>query len=228
MEPLDRCHAGAGGAADPSLTLPIDLPGILMKTALRAGAFGAAGLTVVALVALMSWALSNKTPVTSMSGFTRVQQPAAEFTLPLFEGGDLVLSDVLGRPIVLNFWASWCAPCRDEAAGLERTWRAYRDRGVIFVGLDIQDSEQDARDYVAEFDITYPNGRDADGKITVDYGVVGLPVTFFVNKKGIVERRWVGAITEKQLVAWVDGLVAGEASPANTEGEKPDGYRKLR
>ena len=198
-----------------------------MKTGLRAVVVGVAGLGVVALVALMSWALSHRSPVTGMSGFTRVQQPAPEFTLPLFDGEYLALADFLGRPIVLNFWASWCAPCRDEALGLERTWRRYRDDGVLLVGVDIQDSEQDARDYLKAFDVTYPNGRDVDGKITVDYGVVGLPVTFFVGKNGIVQRRWVGAIPESRLAAWVESLITGETPSGETEGATPERFEQL-
>ncbi len=199
-----------------------------MKTALRAGILGSAGLGVVALVALMSWALSNKTPVTGMSGFTRVSQPAPMFVLPLFDGGELELADHLGKPMVINFWASWCSPCRDEAAGLERTWRAYADDGVLFVGVNIQDSEQDAREYIDEFNVTYPNGVDLDGKITVDYGVVGLPVTFFVGTDGIVEGRWVGALPESRLLSWVDALTAGGPPAGDTEGANLDRFEELR
>lgn len=199
-----------------------------MKTALRAGILGAAGLGVVALVALMSWALSNKTPVTGMSGFTRVSQPAPVFVLPLFDGGKLELANQLGKPMVINFWASWCSPCRDEAAGLERTWRAYADDGVLFVGVNIQDSVQNALDYNKEFDVTYPNGHDSDGKITVDYGVVGLPVTFFVGRDGVVEGRWVGALPESRLLAWVNALIAGGPPAGDTEGTDLDRFEQLR
>ena len=78
-----------------------------------------------------------------------------------------------------------------------------------------------------EYNVTYPNGLDLDGKITVDYGVIGLPVTFFVNRDGVVEKRWVGAISERQLVAWVDEIVAGVAPNGDSEDENPEGYFKL-
>lgn len=183
---------------------------------------------VVALVALMSWALSNRTSVTGLSGITRVDKPAPEFTLDLMDGGQVTMSQLSGRPVVLNFWASWCAPCRNEAAGLERTWRAYEDRGVVFVGIDIQDSEADARNYLNEFDVTYPNGRDVDGKITVEYGVVGLPVTFFVSKEGLIERRWVGAIPESRLLDWTESLAQGRSLSDNDEAPDPEQFRQLR
>ena len=183
---------------------------------------------IVGLMALMAWALSNQAPVTGMSGFTRVQEAAPDFTLRLFDGDELTLSDLAGRPLVINFWASWCTPCREEALGLERTWRTYRDDGVMFIGVDIQDPEEDALEYIAEFDVTYPNGLDLDGRITVDYGVVGLPATFFVSKEGIVDRRWVGAVPESQVVAWVRALIAGEVPTGETEGADPERFRELR
>lgn len=198
-----------------------------MRLGLRTAAFGLASVAIIALMGLMAWALSTKSPVTGLSGVTRVQQPVPEFTLSLLDEGELVLSEWIGRPIVINFWASWCSPCRDEAMGLERTWRLYKDRGALFVGINVQDTDKSAEDYVNEFGITYPNGRDVDGKTTVDYGVIGLPVTFFVNKDGIVERRWVGAIPEAQLVDWVDALVSGAGPTGETEGSNPERFLKL-
>ena len=184
-------------------------------------------MMIVGLIGLMAWGLMNKSPVTSRSGITRVQQPAPDFTLALFDGSELSLSELRGWPVVVNFWASWCPPCREESHELERTWRANRANDVWFVGLDIQDVKKDALAYLKEFGITYPNGRDVDGKITVDYGVIGLPTTFFVNRKGIVERRWVGAIDEKRLVAWIDDLTAGTPPKGDTEGENLDSYFPL-
>ena len=166
-------------------------------------------LALVSFLGLMAVGLSNKSSVTGRSGITRVNKPVPEIKMPLFDGGELVLSRYHGQPMVINFWASWCWPCREESPALERTWRSYSDRDVLFVGVDIQDTDSDGRAYIREFDITYPNGTDRDGKITVDYGVIGLPVTFFVNKDGIIERRWVGAVAEEQLLTWVGELVAG-------------------
>jgi cytochrome c biogenesis protein CcmG/thiol:disulfide interchange protein DsbE len=184
-------------------------------------------LLFLAFIALMAWALSNKSPITGLSGVTRVGQPAPDFTLRLFDLGEVTLSQLSGTPVVLNFWASWCTPCRDEAPGLERTWRTYRDRGVTFVGLNLQDSEVEARAYLGEFAVTYPNGQDPDGTITVDYGIIGMPVTFFVNRDGVVERRWVGAIPEWQLVAWVDALAAGSPLEGQVEGKNLDRFFEL-
>lgn len=184
-------------------------------------------LALIGFLGLMAWGLINKTLVTGQGGFTRVQEVAPDFTLPLFNGGELNLNRHLGQPVVINFWASWCPPCRAEAAALELTWRAYKDKEVLFVGVNIRDREKDAMAYLQEFDVTYPNGRDIDGRTAVNYGAIGLPVTFFVNRQGIIERRWVGAVDGKQLVAWTDELVAGIAPSGEVEGENMEDFFRL-
>ena len=198
-----------------------------MSSGLRLAVFGVPALLILAFVGLMAWGLSNRSAVTGLSGATVVGQPAKDFTVQLFDGEPLTLSQLEGTPVVLNFWASWCTPCRDEAQGLERVWKTYRTQGVTFVGVNLQDSEEAARSHLSEFGVTYPNGPDPSGTITVDYGVIGLPVTFFVGRDGIVERRWVGAMPEWQLVAWVEALAAGSAMPGDAEGQDLDRFSKL-
>jgi len=170
------------------------------KKLLKKWAIAITGIIFIGFIGLLVWGLLNKKPITGLSGITMVNRPAPDFTLTTFEGKTLSLADSKGRPIVLNFWASWCPPCREEASLLERTWRVYKNRGVIFMGVDVQDRKEDALNYIREFDITYPNGPDPTGEIAIDYGVSGLPVTFFVSRKGAIVRRWVGAIEESVLV----------------------------
>jgi len=175
------------------------------------------GLMLAGFIGLMAVGLMNSTSVTGKSGVTRVSKPAPDFTLELFDGGEVVLSQYLGNPVVINFWASWCPPCHEEAILIENMWQSYRDQGILFVGVDIQDTEQDAMTFLENFNITYPNGMDLDGHITIDYGVIGLPVTFFINNDGIVEGRWVGAIDHDRLHQWVKYLLAGQGL-SSTDG----------
>lgn len=188
----------------------------------------ALALLVVAFFALMAYGLANRESPTGRSGITRVGNPAPDFSMTLLNGGEFRLEDHAGSPIVINFWASWCPPCRDESPGFERVWRKYRDSGVQFVGVDIQDTQEDAARYVEEFGLTFPNGHDPDGKITVEYGVIGLPVTFFVGVNGIVEGRWVGAVPEDKLEDWTRALIERSVPPDDSDSETPDGFFPLR
>ena len=197
-----------------------------MKFSRRTAGFVVLGAVIAAFLVLLAVGLANRSPVTGKSGFTRVGKPAPGFVLPGIGGGEIDLADFSGKPMVINFWASWCPPCRQEALVLEDAWRAHVD-DVQFVGVDIQDADADAEAYVAEFDVTYPNGLDRKGRVTVDYGVIGLPVTFFVNKAGVVERRWVGAINRGRLEEWVGELTADQPPSGVSEGENLDDYFRL-
>ncbi len=164
-------------------------------------------LIFIGFLGLFVWGMLNKEPITGLSGITLVNRPAPDFTLTAFNGTTISLEGQRGKPMVINFWASWCPPCRLEAPLLERTWRAYKNRGVIFIGVDLQDREEDALNYIRKFDITYPNGPDPTGEISIDYGVAGLPVTFFISIKGKIVRRWVGAIEKRELISSIEEII---------------------
>ena len=153
-----------------------------------------------AFLGLLAWGVLKKKPLTGLSGATLVNRPAPDFTLKTFDGPAISMRALRGRPVVLNFWASWCPPCRNEASLLERTWRVYKKRGVAFIGVDLQDREEDALRFIREFNITYPNAPDPTGEVSINYGVSGLPVTFFVSREGQILRRWVGALKKEVLV----------------------------
>jgi cytochrome c biogenesis protein CcmG/thiol:disulfide interchange protein DsbE len=149
---------------------------------------------------------------------------APEFELDLLGGGTLSSDDLQGRPVVLNFFASWCIPCREEAPLLEDAYRSYKDEGLQVVGVNIRDSVPDARDFVAEFGISYPGVRDPQEVLATDIGVLGLPETYFIdanyrfagtsNTKQIDARGgtvWFGPISEQQLKEGIERLLDDEA-----------------
>ncbi|MFQ6059045.1 MAG: TlpA family protein disulfide reductase [Anaerolineae bacterium] len=132
---------------------------------------------------------------------------APPFTLSLFDGGQLSLQELRGQVVVINFWASWCGPCEDEAPLLERVWRDYKDRGVVFVGIDYVDTEPAARAYLKRFNITYPNGPDLGSKISHAYRIRGVPETFFVDKEGQLADFHIGPISEERLIGVIERLL---------------------
>jgi cytochrome c biogenesis protein CcmG/thiol:disulfide interchange protein DsbE len=151
---------------------------------------------VVALVALLTVSVGRPagavdTPI--------VGGPAPAIDLPTLDGGRLSLADLRGSPVVLNFWASWCIPCREEAPLLTAAAADYRARGLRVVGVVYQDSAESARDFMGRYGQTYPGLLDPDGRTAIDYGVFGIPETFFIDASGIVRSRQVGAVTVDDL-----------------------------
>lgn len=152
--------------------------------------------------------------------------PAPGFDLPLLEGGDagpelsgvlsraasdgsLSLDELEGTPVVLNFWASWCEPCRTEAEVLEDGWQESRGSGPLFLGLNMQDLTGDAREFIGEFGTDYPNVRDESNAVALDWGVTGLPETFFLSAEGEVVAHAIGAISSEQLALGVQAAEEG-------------------
>ena len=138
-----------------------------------------------------------------------VGRPAASFALTTFDGQPVSLEGLRGKVVVLNFWASWCHPaCYEEAPVLERGWRAWRERGVMVVGVDIQDTNEAAQKFIQQFTLTFPNARDTSGKVSIDYGVYGVPETFFIDRRGQIRRKHVGAVTDTIFQTTIEQLLA--------------------
>jgi cytochrome c biogenesis protein CcmG/thiol:disulfide interchange protein DsbE len=137
--------------------------------------------------------------------------PAPEFTLPLFEQfeqDDISLADLRGQVVVVNFWASWCVECYKEAELLEQAWQDYKDRGVMFIGVDHLDTDTEGLAYMEKYGITYPSGPDIGDKISQDYAITGVPETFFIDQEGNIVHVQIGPISRSQLYGLLDSLVA--------------------
>ena len=134
----------------------------------------------------------------------RASGMAPPFTFTTFEGETISLDDLQGQGVMVNFWASWCDPCRDEAALLEQAWRREKDNGIVFIGLDYLDQEPAAKAYLAEFGITYPNGPDLRSEAARRYGIKGVPETFFINSAGEIAQTVIGPIVnEAQMESYL-------------------------
>jgi cytochrome c biogenesis protein CcmG, thiol:disulfide interchange protein DsbE len=153
---------------------------------------------VAVLLVLLIWHLTHQ-PKRAAIG-----SPAPTFVLQqLGSDGVIDLSALRGKPVVINFWASWCPPCKREAPALEKLWRVYRKQGVEFVGIDVNDADSDAERFMRAHGITYPVGRDPNSSIAADsYNVANMPVTFFVDRGGkLVGSQILGPVSEKDHAA---------------------------
>ncbi len=128
----------------------------------------------------------------------RAAGEAPELRFTTFDGEEVDLSELRGKGVVINFWASWCTPCREEADLLEQTWRREKENGIVFLGLDYLDQEPAALAYLAEFDITYPNGPDLRSQAARRYRIQGVPETFFISPEGRIVETVVGPIASQQ------------------------------
>lgn len=161
---------------------------------------------IVVTVAIVGFLLLMGFSLQLQSG-SLVGTSAPALTLSLFDGRELSLADLRGQVVVVNFWASWCIPCRDEAPALEQVWREYEGRGVVFVGIDVKDNEARARAFIEEFGLTYSNGPDPYSAISESYRITGVPETFFITRDGQVAGLYVGPISETQLRATLEEVL---------------------
>ena len=157
---------------------------------------------ILALLGLLAWGLRKVQAGPVESGM------APDFTLTSFDGRTLTLSELRGQVVIINFWASWCPPCREEAAYLEQTWRNYKDKGVIFIGVDWVDTEKEALAYMDEFDLTYFNGPDIGTRIAQAYNIQGVPETFYVAKNGELRGVHIGPLKSPELDEKIEELLA--------------------
>jgi cytochrome c biogenesis protein CcmG/thiol:disulfide interchange protein DsbE len=150
-------------------------------------------ILLLAFLGLLAWGLAESRRGPLDKGL------APDFTLTGYDGKTVTLSKLRGHVVIINSWASWCQPCREEAAYLEQTWRKYKDQGVIFIGVDYADTETPALAYIKEFDITYLNGPDLGSRISQAYNIQGVPETYYVAKNGELRGVQIGPLQPPQL-----------------------------
>jgi len=192
---------------------------------------GIAILILAILISLfaifLATGLANQASATGRSGEQLIGRRAPEFLADSINGKPVSLSNYPESPIILNFWASWCPPCRDETPHFEKIWRLYKEKDVVVIGINVQDDLNSANEYISEFDVTFINGMDKNGRIMVDYGVTGLPVTFFLDREGMIIGRWVGSIGASSLESRAEALENGSFPSLYGSDKNKSGFRSL-
>jgi len=175
-------------------------------------------IAVLALAFVLSSTLGdsggagNLRTATGIGVVRPIDRPAPGFRLPALTGhASISLAQYRGHVVVLNFWASWCHPCRQEAPALERLWNQFRGRGVQFLGIDHRDGRGDALAFRGEYGITYPSGYDPGGLLSAQYGLVGIPTTFIVGADGRLRYEVMGRVEGQALGEALGRVVPGGA-----------------
>lgn len=190
-----------------------------MSPSARAFGVSLALVAVLTLIVALAVAEFGSRGTTAIGGSTVANyraiaqtenRPAPLFDLPALTGNSRIsLSAMRGNPVVLNFWASWCLPCRKEAPGLQWAWKHYRSEGVRVLGIDERDNDPAGRAFVEEFHLTYPSAKDPAGSLADDYGLVGLPTTFIIDAGGVIRYSFLGYLERDVLQAAVEDVFAG-------------------
>jgi cytochrome c biogenesis protein CcmG/thiol:disulfide interchange protein DsbE len=166
---------------------------------------------LAALVALLAYGIAQNSPDRDVdSALARGERaPAPALKLPELGGEErtISLADYRGRVVVLNFWASWCKPCKDESPLLERWHRRMRDRGGVVLGVDMLDISSDAQDFIAEYKLTYPSLKDKDGDGLEKFGVVQYPETFVIDRRGRIAAVQRGPVDDTFMETKVEPLL---------------------
>jgi peroxiredoxin len=158
-------------------------------------------IAVVLLGLLATTGCTTSAGNNTAPGAAVVGRPAPDFTLADLDGNQVSLSDFRGETVFINFWATWCPPCREEMPAIEALYQQYKDKDVVVLGVDILETEGEVRQFVEEGDYSWTFVLDTTGEVTASYQVAAIPTSFFIDKEGIIRTIQIGAMTKGAMEA---------------------------
>lgn len=170
---------------------------------------------VLILILSIGWTMVSRVPAVATTGGAPPPSPrqgfsAPDFTMEALGGGQVSLSELRGKVVMINLWASWCPPCREEMPAIERVYQKYKDQGFVVLGVNTtsQDQEAGAARFVQEFSLNFPILFDRSGSVSARYALRALPTTFFVDRKGVIQEVVIGGpMSETSMRARVESLL---------------------
>lgn len=163
---------------------------------------------ILSLIVLMYFGVFSSGNVKKRSPL--LDKPAPEFELNRFGEGTVSLNELKGNVIVMNFWASWCIPCIKEVEILDNAYDKFSDNSVKIIGVNIWDEKEEAVAFLTKYNVDFINAYDPDGKIQVDYGVGGVPETFFIDQNGTLVEKYSGELTENILNYYINDILENQ------------------
>lgn len=169
---------------------------------------GVAALILIAAV----WMFTAR-QTTTLPTVGEVNRPAPDFTLPALGGGEVRLSDYRGKVVLVNFWGTWCEPCREETPALQAAYEQLRERGLVVVGIDLTDGERaqgrgetEINQFVSQYGVTYPIALDVDGKVANAFRIYPIPTSYFIDPEGNIRYVRVSTLSTKEVVSLFESL----------------------
>jgi cytochrome c biogenesis protein CcmG/thiol:disulfide interchange protein DsbE len=164
-------------------------------------------ILVLGLIAVLTLGLMR-----AGRGTIQIGEPVPDVVLTTFEGDEIDLADLHGQIVVVNFWASWCKPCEQEAFELEQAYQLYKDQDVVFLGVDYVDTQTEALAYLKKFGITYPNGPDKETRISQAFRIFGVPETYIIGPDGLLAAIKIGPYTSlNEIINQIESVIAEQS-----------------
>ena len=174
------------------------------------------GIMALAAVLGTAWIFASRVPDPGAGGDAASDEPgtaprtgflAPDFELPTLDGGTVRLSELRGRPVLINFWASWCGPCRSEMPHIQAAYEHHSQEGLVVLGVNQMESPNSVSRFVEEYSLTFPMPMDRDGKVSAVYQARGLPTSFFVDAEGVIRATFTGPMSSGFIESKLEEII---------------------